>query len=134
VVPCNFSCTVDWEVHSQAFKQLSRFQRIGTSKLIHNLSNTNRQNKLLYGQSDLCPGCGENEETFEHVLQCSHAPTALVRTAALSGLEQSLIAIATPKKVSEVILGGFRDWLDQIFKRIVALAHLHLVQFVLMIC
>jgi hypothetical protein len=98
---------VDWEVHSQAFKQLSRFQRIGTSKLIHNLSNTNRQNKLLYGQSDLCPGCGENEETFEHVLQCSHAPTALVHTAALLGLEQSLIAIATPKKVSEVILGGF---------------------------
>jgi len=113
--PATF-CTVDWAAHDRAFRRLSRFQHIGISKMIHNLSNTHRQNRLLYGHSDLCPGCRVNEETFEHVLQCSHAPTALVCTEALLVLDQSLTATATNKKVSEVMLGGFRDWLDPNFK------------------
>jgi hypothetical protein len=80
--------------------------------MIHNLSNTNRQNHLLYKQSDRCPGCGSAEETFEHVLQCSYEPTSVARTAALDVLRKSLIAISTPPYAIEVVMEGFHDWLQ----------------------
>jgi hypothetical protein len=98
---------VDWDSHQRAFKRLTRFQRIGISKLIHNLSNTNRQNKLYYGSSDLCPGCSKEEETFEHVLRCSFPATMEVRATALDKLHKSLVAIGTPSQVVEIILKGF---------------------------
>jgi hypothetical protein len=106
---------VDWDSHQRAFKRLTRFQRFGISKLIHNLSNTNRQNKLFYGSSDLCPGCSKEEETFEHVLRCSFPATMEVRATALDKLHKSLVAIGTPSQVVEVILKGFQDWLDPDF-------------------
>jgi hypothetical protein len=102
----------DWDSHERAFKHLTRFQRISISKLIHNLSNTNRQNRLLYGTLDLCPGCAAEEETFEHVLRCSSPDTAKVCAAAVEGLQKSLIAIGTPTPIHEVIRKGFQAWLD----------------------
>jgi hypothetical protein len=67
---------VDCNAHHSAFKKLTVFQKISTTKLIHNLANTNRQNYLYYSASPLCPGCLIKEETFEHVLICDHLPTA----------------------------------------------------------
>jgi hypothetical protein len=107
--------SVDWDAHSRAFNRLTRFQRIGMAKIIHNQSNTNRQNRLLYGQSDLCPGCDQAEETFEHVLRCTHGATSSIRASLLATLETSLKAIATPPLVIEVIMGGFTDWLNPSF-------------------
>jgi hypothetical protein len=40
---------VHWDSHGQAFKRLSRHQRINTTELIFNLAKTNRQNNLYYG-------------------------------------------------------------------------------------
>jgi hypothetical protein len=62
---------VDWDAHERSFKRLTRNQQITTSKIIHQLlMNTNRQNKLYYGSSNLCPCCQLAEETFQHVLHC----------------------------------------------------------------
>jgi hypothetical protein len=66
---------VDWDSHHRAFRRLTRFQRISVTKLVHQLSNTNRQNKLLYDKPDMCPCCGTQEETFQHVLKCTSAST-----------------------------------------------------------
>jgi len=106
---------VDWDSHQRAFNRLTRFQQIGISKLIHNMSNTNCQNKLFYGASDLCPGCSEEEETFQHVLRCSFPATVEVRAKDLDKLHKSLVTIGTPSQVVEVILKGFQDWLDPEF-------------------
>jgi hypothetical protein len=106
---------VDWDSHHCAFHKLMRFQCIGISKLVHNLSNTNRQNCLLYGTSDRCPGCGEDDETFEHVVHCSFGTTILHCNEALVKLDKSLVAMETPQQVVRVIMEGFRDWLDPDF-------------------
>jgi hypothetical protein len=107
--------SIDWDAHHRAIRRLSRFQRIGIAKLVHHLSNTNRQNHLLYGTSDQCPGCGTYEETFEHVLRCSFAITTQVRSVALERPYDSLVAIGTPPKLCGIIKEGFRDWLDPTF-------------------
>ena len=106
---------VDWESHHQAFHRLTRFQRIGVTKMVHNLSNTNRQNHLLYGTSDRCPCCRAEEETFEHVLRCPSEATLNHRHEALGRLEKSLETMGTPHQVIGVIKEGFRDWLDPEF-------------------
>jgi len=58
---------VDWDAHQQAFLHQMQHQQISTAKVIHNLSNTNRQNHLFYQATSLCPLCQAQEETFEHV-------------------------------------------------------------------
>ncbi len=44
--------SIDWDSHHRAFRRLTRYQRIGMTKIVHNLSYTNRQNNLLYGTSE----------------------------------------------------------------------------------
>jgi hypothetical protein len=81
---------VDWEAHSRAFHHLSRHKQIQTAKLIHNLANTNRQNRLYYGTSSACPGCLHQEEIFEHVILCQVSITRAFRDMGLKDLEASL--------------------------------------------
>jgi len=106
---------VDWDSHHRAFRRLTRFQRISTTKMVHNLMNTNRQNSLLYGTSNSCPGCAAQEETFEHVIRCQFGLTTIARIDSLSQLENKLKHIGTPLPVIQVIMGGFKDWLDPHF-------------------
>jgi hypothetical protein len=88
--------SVDWTSHSRAFNCLSRQQKIQTAKLIHNLANTNLQNHLYYGTSSACPGCQQDEETFEHVLTCSFPPTRRHRDTCIKVLESSLLQCLPP--------------------------------------
>jgi len=106
---------VDWDSHHRAFRRLTRFQRISTTKLVHNLMNTNRQNNLFYGMSNSCPGCNNHEETLEHVLRCSYGPTVVVRQDGLKQLENRLKTMGTPPPVIKVIMEGFSDWMDPQF-------------------
>jgi len=106
---------VDWESHHRASSRLPRFQCIGVTKMVHNLSNMNRQNHLLYGMSDRCPCCRVEEETFEHVLRCPSEATLNHHNEALGRLEKSLEIMGTPHQVIGVIKEGFRDWLDPEF-------------------
>jgi hypothetical protein len=67
----NIFDSVDWASHQRAFHRLTRFKQITIAELIHQLVNTNRQNKLCYKTSNLCPICGSQEETLEHVFTCT---------------------------------------------------------------
>lgn len=92
------------------FLQISRQQKIMTAKLIHQLVNTNWQSHIYYGDSDLCPCCAVDEETFRHVLSCPAETTASHRSLALSTLLISLKQIGTPSSITEAIAHGFHSW------------------------
>jgi len=85
------------------------------TKIVHQLTNTNRQNKLLYDKTDACPSCGIQEETFQHALKCTAASTQSACQEALLRLEKLLATNGTPTLVTSVIMGGFWDWLDPAF-------------------
>ncbi len=102
--------SVNFNAFEQAYKRLSRQQRISTSKLIFTLANTNRQNNLYYGSSSLCPGCKTTEETFEHVLICPFPPTQAARSIHLSDLQRTLRSINTPALIISTIIQGFSHW------------------------
>jgi len=48
---------IDWQAHEYAFKTSWTCKRFMYTKLVHNLLNTNVQNRRYYGTSDLCPCC-----------------------------------------------------------------------------
>jgi hypothetical protein len=104
---------VHWVAHGKAFQQLTRHQQIFTTKFIHNLANTNKQNYLYYKTSSLCPGCQTSEETFEHVLLCPLPQTVQYRKQLLEDLRIQLRKLHTPLPVIEAILKGFKDWEEQ---------------------
>jgi hypothetical protein len=105
---------VDWEAHGLAFRHLSHQQKITTTKLLHQLINTDRQNHLYYGDSTLCPCCKLEEETFIHVLSCADGSTANHHDLAQAQLTSSLNHIGTPKQIIEAIEHGFKNWLHPI--------------------
>jgi hypothetical protein len=101
---------VNWDAHGQAFHRLSRQQKISTAKLLHQLINTNRQNKLYYRISDLCRGCGLHEESFHHLLTCPDSSMVDCRVAALDNLLTSLKAIGTPNQIVDALKHDFQSW------------------------
>jgi hypothetical protein len=102
---------VDWMAHEQVFNRLTRSQQLSISKLIHNLANTNRQNNLFYGTSNLCPGCQSHEETFGHMLKFNYPPTEEIRDKYLKEFEAQLQQISTPTAIINTILHGVSEWL-----------------------
>jgi hypothetical protein len=102
---------VDWQAHQRAYTHLTQFQQLSITKLIQNLANTNQQNSLFYGASNLCPGCQLEEETFEHVLRYSLPATVQFREEQLEVLSSNLKRIHTPEQVVITIMHGFRVWL-----------------------
>jgi len=62
--------------------------------------------------NQLCPGCHTKEETFCHVIQCTHPTTASHRDSALNTLTKTLQHIGTPKPILQDILSEFKLWLQ----------------------
>jgi hypothetical protein len=81
---------VQWDAHEKAFKRLPRFHQHSTSKLLHNLVNTNQQNHLFYGTSSLCPICQHAEETLQHVFTCNHSSVSALRTLCLDKMFRTI--------------------------------------------
>jgi hypothetical protein len=67
---------VHWDAYERAFKKLPRYNQHNMAKSVHCLLNTNKQNKLYYGDSPLYPICHDHEETMEHVFTYKH-PAAI---------------------------------------------------------
>jgi hypothetical protein len=103
---------VDWMAHEQAYKHIMRNQQISIVKLIHNLANTNRQNQLFYGTSNLCPGYQSLEETFKHVLKCNFHTTTKHCDECLKAFETNLTKISMPVPIVHTILHEFSTWLN----------------------
>jgi hypothetical protein len=102
---------VNWQAHRHTYTRLTKFQQLSVTKLIHNLANTNRQNYLFYGTSNLCPGCQLEEQTFEHVIRCSLPATVQFRDEQLEVLSSNLKRIHTPEQIVITIMHGFWVWL-----------------------
>ncbi len=100
----------DWDAHERAFWRILRFTRHYTSKMIHSLLNTNRQNRIYYGKFDQCPFCQTSEETMEHIFLCQHATAAQTRRHQLQVLLDTLAGANTPKLIVDTIRRGFTSW------------------------
>jgi hypothetical protein len=102
---------VDWKAHSSAFDKLTRHQRIATAKLIHKLSNVNKQNNLYFKTDSTCPICTRIEEDFQHVLECQDPRAIVYWKNCLTQLETDINNICTPTIVTKTIIQGFTHWL-----------------------
>jgi hypothetical protein len=74
-----------------------------TSKLLHGLVNTNKQNHLYYGKSSLCPLCQECKESLSHIFTCKHGKAVTSRSQNLTRLTETLLTIRTPQPVIDAI-------------------------------
>jgi hypothetical protein len=104
---------IHWDAHEKSFVKLTRHQKIHTCKLIHALVNTNRQNKLYYGTTNICPMCQQTEETFLHVPRCSSEPVSTIHQALLTQLLDSLLSINTPRQILLSIQYGMQQWVSE---------------------
>mmetsp|Transcript_7234 Transcript_7234/g.10503 ORF Transcript_7234/g.10503 Transcript_7234/m.10503 type:complete len:666 (-) Transcript_7234:216-2213(-) len=89
------------------------FQQIAIAKLIHDLWNTGKQ-KVLFGQDEegLCPVCKEHIETMDHVLQCQHEDTTVIKTQLMEDLREALYKGGTPNSVAEGLMTGITWWIQ----------------------
>jgi hypothetical protein len=101
---------INWEAFSTSFKRLTCNRKIHTSKLVHQLINTNRQNHMYYGSSSLCPCCQEEVEIFPHVLQCKSPSASYQHIVALETLRKNLQSIHTPSNMIAALLQGIKQW------------------------
>jgi len=111
---CWLACCWKGQLDSWAFRRLTTFCRIGTSKLIHGLAHTSHRNNLFYGLASNCPICSQEVETFEHVLLCMHPDMRQHRTDALGILAEQLSTIQPPQQIKESILHGFHCWSNEV--------------------
>jgi hypothetical protein len=95
----------------RAFTTLTWHQKISTSKLIHGLANTNRQNRLHYNTTDSCPCCDSSEEIFEHILTCPSLEMTTAQDLLLKQLDTNLNQLSMIPPVIHTILLGFSSWL-----------------------
>jgi hypothetical protein len=75
--------------------------------------NTNRQNRLYYGTSDICPCCNSAKETFALVLSCLDEATANHCSTAFNLFLTQLKFAGTPIQVLDAITYGTHHWLGQ---------------------
>jgi len=104
---------VHWDAHERAFSRLPRPSQYSTAKLIHGLINTNKQNHLYYGQSSMCPICNEEEESVDHVFQCSHPEAVQHCQKCLDTLTTTLQHHRTPQPIIDAISHGFTSWFQR---------------------
>jgi len=97
---------INWSTHGTAFKRLTRQQTIYTSKLLHQLTHTNRRDNLLYGHDRTCTLCLSEEETFSHVLWCTADQALFNRSLSAQQLYDMLIKLHTPPKIVDAIKYG----------------------------
>jgi hypothetical protein len=89
--------------------------------MLHHLMNTNRQNKLYYGSSDLCPCCHLAVESFSHVLSCCDPSAATNHESAFAQFMTALSNTQSPLPIIEAVKHGTKHWLDPGSNRVRAL-------------
>jgi hypothetical protein len=88
-----------WDAHERSFKRLPRFSQHSQAKLFHGLVNSNRQNHLLYGSTNLCPVCQAHEEALQKVFTCPHPDAHIHHQKQLDALYKTLEQAQTPDPV-----------------------------------
>jgi hypothetical protein len=96
-----------------AFKCLTCSRQIATTKLIHDLTDTNVQNHRHYHKSYKFPCCLTMDETFARVLSCSSNASNEHRNQALQELQKDLKSTNTPSAVEDAMYHVINMWLCQ---------------------
>jgi hypothetical protein len=111
-MPIQFFNLIGWNANERYFMCLTRGQQIATTKIIHQLVNTNRQNNIYYGSSPLCPCCLDTEETFQHVLSCPAISSTGHQIEALAQLFESLCTAGILPQILAALKHGMDHWMS----------------------
>ena len=57
-------------------------------------------------ESDKCPCCGRNDETFEHLLQCDHPDMSETRTNAFALIRLEMVKAEFPSNFTDVFMNA----------------------------
>ncbi len=99
---------IDWKFYRSAFMKHRQPYRVSISKLSHQLWNTNILNEKFYGQSNICPICLTEPETWKHVVTCPCIVSTKSRDKAFQTL---LTAINSgPSLLVSMISAGISSW------------------------
>ena len=95
---------VDWDSLSRHHKSLSWQRRATRLKLIFRWAPTNAR-QCLVGQSDtpLCPLCGVEQETLDHVMGCDSPSATAAKREALAEFDQALDDIGTHPDIATLL-------------------------------
>ena len=93
----SFNC-VNWEAIEQARRGCSKKENIMVSKLIFDLINSGHQ-KAKMEQEKGCPCCGAEEETLEHIFQCTNKHMCKVQNEKIEMVMKTLKGIRCPDQV-----------------------------------
>lgn len=99
---------VDWEMLGRHHRRLSWQRRATRLKMIFRWAPTNARNFIVgTSETPMCPLCGSERETTEHVLRCTAPAATDARLAATEDLEHSLDDIGThPDLISLISLAA----------------------------
>ena len=101
---------INWEAIRSARQGLTISQRTFWTKLACGWLPTGHQ-LHKYGRHQPCPYCNHEDETFEHILQCTNNTDT--RTTFIKNLKNCLTRLDTAPSVQQVIETGVQGWLEQ---------------------
>ena len=93
----DFEC-VNWQVIEEEQKGCTKGYNIKMSKLMFDWVNSGHQ-KAKMAQENVCPCCGEEEETLEHIFQCKDKQVRKVWDENLAVVAKTLKGIKLPDQV-----------------------------------
>ena len=105
---------VNWNALKCALQSLPLTHRISLIKLTHNWSATGERNKIIEHKTDQCPFCHEENETLNHIFECSKHDKSKIWTSlqtdlnnigtmpAIQGLMKKYFEGVTPPSIPEL--------------------------------
>lgn len=75
--------TIDWPMIGTAWKKCTKTQLMQTSKIIHDWLPVMHMQGHMTGNKQ-CPACTHNDETLNHLFQCTHPSLVRTRTDTLA--------------------------------------------------
>ena len=95
---------IDWESFRSANRNLEEPDRLQLFKMAHSALPVMRQQKLFeYSPTDICPRCGNEEETLSHMLKCQLQNTEAWKEELQTGLKTAGIVPQTRALIIHVI-------------------------------
>eukprot|EP00957_Ditylum_brightwellii_P053749 4071928-Ditylum_brightwellii.AAC.1 len=78
---------------------------------MHNWLNTGHQKKKI-NENDVadCPVCGSQEESWQHLFQCTHVNSLAIKTLALTAFKSEVIKLETAPILCKVLCYKIARW------------------------
>lgn len=103
--------TIHWDAIGRARTGQSSTYLMQTSKFMHGWLPVMHMHGHTTGIKQ-CPGCSCTDETFEHMMRCTHPQMAITRTAALDNLRHNGVQHGLPKPFMTTVVRYIRNTLQ----------------------